>query len=503
MVDSVDSGSGIPSTTPMTGNPETMTGFIEAGSGVGLGYSSEDSVSYSAEDAAEPQTPDSSVELDSPAASTTDNRDYLQRAFDTRLSGFRAIVADFNARFNADEVDLIDTQTLLMVIKGMVSDARALLSAETIGLSSGSQSLLQQRRLTATREQQQLKAEINDRYSQMNDANQQITNNYQTLTEKNASRLAKQQAIANATGSGDTALVAQLQSELTEINTAITQLIQDSATLATTIHGLQAANATSRAHLSLARQVIALVSEDFVNVRQLLSRVRERYDSAATETGEEEISESKRENRANEFQLNKNEQRLRESRSRMKEADGDVHDDQSATVERQTAETRFGPLPGIIRPAQVQALATLFPPEDPVILLQKLRDSSGQLSQPSPQELSEVSEALGLILQATVPRPTPDVTAREVSPKEQPHLGDNLSLEGADDPQAFTLLLLQKNMEALKDNVGDQKQLAALEMLQNVQIENLLNEIHQVETMVAEALEESEKTGAVIRRNPV
>ena len=98
---------------------------------------------------------------------------------------------------------------------------------------------------------------------------------------------------------------------------------------------------------------------------------------------------------------------------------------------------------------------------------------------------------------------TPDVTASEAKPGEEPHLGDSLSLEGANNPQAFALLLLQKNMEVLKDNVGGQEQLAALEMLQNIQIANLMDEMQQVETMVAEALEESEKADAAIRRSPV
>ena len=540
MVDSVNSGIGTqPTTTTATTSTGTTAGSADTVSEVSSGYSPEDSVSYSSAEGADAQSQDSSVELDSPAASTTtDSRDFLQKGFDSKLSSFRAIVADFNARFNADEVDLADTQTLLLVIKGMVSDTRALLNAETIDYSSSSRSLLQQRRIDAAKEQQQLKAEISSRNNQITDATGQIADNNLALAEKNAGRLAKEQAITAATDSGDTDLVTRLQSELADIETAITGLEQDSATLSTTIQGLQAANAISQTNLSLARQVIALVSEDFVRVRQLLGRVRERYDGEATDTGEEKATESKRENRQADIQRGQNEKRLRALNRNMKEIGGDIQGDQIRAAEKQAEATTLGPLPGVVSPAQIQALATLFPPEDPVVLLQKLRETAGQ---PSPQQLSEVSEALALILQATpapaqnIPREAvsepkfedaarlagnlspeavsnqqavpagtvADVTASEAKPGEDPHLGDNLSLEGASNPQAFSLLLLQRNMDVLKENVSDQSQLATLEMQQNIQVDNLFSELQQVEAMVAEALEESEKADAAIRRSPV
>ena len=151
----------------------------------------------------------------------------------------------------------------------MVSDTQALLNAETIDYASSSRSILQQSRLDAAKEQREVKAEIKGRNDQISGATQQIANNDLALSEKMVNKLAKENAIASATRSGDSALVSQLQSELATIQTAITQLEQESATLATTIHGLQAANTISQTNLALAQQVYCPgFLKIFFNVRQ-------------------------------------------------------------------------------------------------------------------------------------------------------------------------------------------------------------------------------------------
>ena len=498
MVDSVNPGSGTP---PISPTPETTTDSTEEKSGVSSGYSSEDTVSFSSEGETDSQSQDSLVGLDSPSAvSTSDARDFLRRTYESKLSGFRTIVSDFNARFKADEVDLSDTKSLLLAIKGMVSDVRTLLNAETIDYSSSSRSYEQQRRLDTARNQKEIKAEIKERNDQIQNANEQIASINQELAAKNQSKLAKENAITQNSNSGDASLVSRLKAELAEIEATITQLQESISPLNIKIQGLEAANVTSQERLTQDQTLVANISENLFNARQLLGWARERFDGEATHTGEDEVAELKRENRAAEIQLDKNEKRLTDVKQNMKEVDGEIWDDQIKAADKQTEKNTSGLIPGVISPAQIKTLATLFPPEDPLLILQKLRETPGQ---PSPQQLSDASEALALILQATPPQMASSVTASEAKPGEDPHLGDNLSLEGAGNPQAFALLLLQKNMEVLKDNVGDQSQLAALEIQQNAQIDNLMNELQKVETMVADALEESEKADAVIRRSPV
>ena len=94
-------------------------------------------------------------------------------------------------------------------------------------------------------------------------------------------------------------------------------------------------------------------------------------------------------------------------------------------------------------------------------------------------------------------------TASEAQPHEQPHLGDSLSLEGADSPQAFSLQVLQHNMEVLQKNQIESERLLSLESLENKQVAEMFSEQGEINQLVAETLQEEEQASAFIRRGPV
>ena len=155
----------------------TVAETDEADDLVSSGYSSSNSLSYAADDSSLTTDALSLVELDAPETGNGNTVNYAAQAFDARMEGFRSIFSDFNARFfsGADgEVDvqsfLADTQTLVMVFKGMVNDIKALNSAEAIGLASDVRANAQGHRLNAA----ELKNQIQSRASDIADANESL-----------------------------------------------------------------------------------------------------------------------------------------------------------------------------------------------------------------------------------------------------------------------------------------------------------------------------------------
>lgn len=507
MVDSVNSNTG--STSVSTDTSSTVTNEDEV-QGVSSGFSGDNTSSYAESTASEGV--DSSVSLNSPASSTTSGTDFLQKSFDARLNNFKNIVSDFNARFDPEAIDLSDTRSLLMALKGAISDMRALLSAQSIDQDASNRNIQQQKRLDAARTQRELKGEISDRQEAIDSSVQQVYEKDAEMVQKLASKAQKEQELTAATADGDTDLVNQLQSEITALQSDITQLEYDVASLSQVIQQLEAENLVSKANVAALQQVVDFVAVEFVSVKNILGKVRERYDAAAVVTGEEQRARTRVENKQAEVNLSREGQRLQEKKVVMKDTlRADIADEKAAIERQQEQISPQANLAGLSQ-NQVGTLAALFPPENPTIILQKLKENPGQ---PAPEQISDTAEALSLVIQAEAPAPKPEpvpftelspepsVTASEENPGEQPYLGDNLSLEGANNPQAFALLLREQNMVQLTEKVQDTEQLMQLEAQQNAQILELMDQLQLIDAIVSEALEEAAAADAVIRRSPV
>ncbi len=492
MVDSINQG---PSLPVSSSNASQAAGPAVAASSVAGGFSTTNSVSYA--QGSSSSNPIGSLSLTPPTANSVSGSDFLQKAFDARLEGFRAIVSDFNDRFNAADIDLSDTQTLLMVVKGMVSDTRALVSAETINQVASSRSILQGRRQSGARDQQRLQVEIQNRQRQIDQKSQYQNDGALELAQKNVSRLSKEHQLADARVHGGPGDVAQLEGELSQLQTDITALEQQAVTLGQALQQLESQNAISKVNLAISQQLIALITVDFVSVRALMGRIKERFDPAALDTGEDELDESKIEEHEVRVGINRESQRLRNIKQDLKSRHQEVIAVDSQTEQNVSTENAAFPINGVISPVQLQTLARLFP-VDPQEAAG--RDGGVDESPPSIEQLQNTSDALALVIQAEPPQV---VNSVEEDPVSQSVLGDSYTLEGANNPQAFSRLLLMERINEVQSSSDDNEFLANKEAQEISQISEMLSEVAEIEEKVAIALVEAEQADAVIKRSPV
>ena len=202
MVDSVGSG-GITRNLGVPSEP-VLSPEVAPGQEVSQGFDSENTVSVS--DSTPQSSPDVEVNLDPPQQAPVAEPDLLQKAFEAKLDGFRAAVHEFNRRFNAQDIDINDGQSLILMIKGMISDTQALFSAESISQVFGSRLYEQMKKESGAEEARVLKGDIKDRTEGIGDKNQSVLEHSNTLDEKNASKSLREQQLVTA----------QQQSELQE-----------------------------------------------------------------------------------------------------------------------------------------------------------------------------------------------------------------------------------------------------------------------------------------------
>ena len=516
--------------------PTESTGVTEE---VGFGYDSENSMSHQEASDGEGVVLDSSVELDNPQTNSMNSRDFLQKAFDARLEGFRAIVAEFNARFNNSEIDLSDTQTILMVIKGIVSDTRALLNANTIDQNSSNRALFQARRQNAAREQQQLQADIKQQQVSIDAKTQQKGDKEYDLSQKNAGKLLKENELVSAQLAGNDDLITTLQNELAQINAEIDLLEGNVASLTQQLTELESQKAINQSSLLVIQKLLIFATESVPVVRQVLGKLQERYDSEALQTGEEAFQKTKRENREGDIQRTQEATRQDTLKQDMKKQFKEVIE-REQVAENDKASENILPEGIILSQRQLDGLSALIPvPITPEIV-------KAASVPPTAEQVAELGEALAIVLQAEPPEQasraessraesedqnaysdsylssstqalSPEesnpqseqlpvreaINSSEKQPVNQTHLGDSRSLEGADNPQAFGLLLLEQNMAQLRENALHIEGVFSAENVESLKVAKLMAEQQKIDDMVAEALEEAERADAVIRRSPV
>ena len=106
--------------------------------------------------------------------------------------------------------------------------------------------------------------------------------------------------------------------------------------------------------------------------------------------------------------------------------------------------------------------------------------------------------------QALIPPAETPVTASEENPVDQPYLGDSLSLEGANNPQAFTMLLLKERMADMQEALEKRSDGGMVDSVGTNQLARLLEAEREVETMVVEAIRDQERYEAdMLKSHPV
>lgn len=478
------------SPTPGIGGAQANSGAVASGS-VSSGFSADNSVSHASGSSA---SGSGGVSLDSPGESPLNSRNYLAQAVQTKLEALKAVVA-LNNDMPANEIDLSDTQNLLLSLRGVLNDIRVVSSAATLDI-----------RALQFQQNKQIALNTPARVNEMRQDVEAIQHHIDAIQQQ------IKQFQANDIGED---VITPLRAQ---------------------VASLEAKKQSQEARIG-AREALALVVNVGDSILQELSVIPVRTASKSSlHTGEEELDELKRELQMLDNRFAKEDVRavlasqiLREvNRNLTKESDR-----YSANALEKGATQLPQAVPEILPPKLVKNLFRFLLPQNPSEL-----SAVNESEAPSEQAISDAAEGLALVIAARVDSEVPDklqpentksqndhqdmsaATTTDVSiptstvmstggnsnavseenPVDQPILGDNLSLEGANNPQAFTLLLLKERMADIEEALNKNVHGAVVDSIGANQLAQLLEQEQRIDVMVAEALKDSERSEEAIRR---
>lgn len=505
MVDSVNSGSDVPLpprtlTTGTSGTSQTTE--------VSQGYSETNSVSSSSEDSQVTTL----VSLTRPTTVNASAEDFLSRSIEAKLDGFLGSVRQFNLRINPQDVDINDSDSLLLMIKSMVSSARALVSAQNIDQAYSSRDQVQSSRQNKTKQALVLKARIRERQQSISDKQGQATSRAGTLADKQLSKTLKEHKLANArathSDSNDQGYkIAQLQVQLQLLDHEIANLQHEMTGLGQDIYALKALNVADSGTLSSYQRALDSVGEEFVTVRSVLARMHQRFDDEAMETGEKEKLAVEEEGREAGLEARREEMRLRQRSDQNRELDRSQRQSEAQRVDSVRESELLHSQAELLTREDVQLLGQVFARHDPAelqaALTRLLEQPPKGSARPGPEE------GLAIVLQSHMETPAPG-PEEVTNPAAQPFMGDNLSLEGATNPQIFARLWLEarmaegdKTQEAKEAQLDDGQKNAGqqTERLQRQTFADALQEFQAIPEETGESLDKARQAEAYISRN--
>lgn len=505
-MDSVDPNSGVSQT------PVQQSGQVSQASSqdqVSQGFSSSNSVSNSANSNSGQAV---SVSPDQPGTSNADSRDFLRRAFDARLDGFRAAVHEFNRRFSARDIDINDTQSLILIVKGMISDTQAMVSAASIDQAFSNRVYEQNRRQDSATAALSLRGNIRSRTEDLTNKTAQRNAHAEDLITKNLYKSLKVHQLANAqsnqaaynqagnnsaANNSSSGLVSRLTTEITLLEHQIAGIASEINTLSEQIQTLQTNNATDHAALLKANRQLNSVTEEFIRVNSLLGRIRQRFDPAALKTGEEGVQTVK------ELEQREQKEQVRESRKRKQNKDGiksldkELRRDEVRLEENQIE--RDEGVDQYLSAEDMETLRRVFSPSDPAelrIAAQRLDD------QPQARNFPAAGEGFAIALNSVH---SEKALEDAVNPAAETHRGDNLSFEGASNPQIFARLWMEAKLEE-GEETQDMKEDHLDEVAENVDTQRKsvaehLQDFESIPLEVAESLEKQQEAAIQISKS--
>ena len=494
-----------------------------SGNSVSSGFSRENSVSQTEADRS--AMSQYSVSLDVPTNRSLGSGDYLEKAIKARIDSFRAIVA-YNKAMATEELDLSDTQNLLMSFRGMINDLRVLNNATTIELRSSERLGRIDQALGIDR----LKDEIN----------------------------ATQREIIG--------------------KRAILGIVSESekSKLEKEIQTLEGENESRRVRISAKEASLAFNSSDDSVVRALSVAPVKTDSKESIKSGEEQLDELKRELQSLEKRFASDEVRARLASLFRAELDSNLVEQSDHYSEAIQPQGFAAALKVILNPRLVGNLFGLLsvhnksglPPESPAHatddtdlaadirhtsasgdknlvadihhaaasgdknLAADIRHTSASGDKnpvadihhaaasgdtnlaadiyhaptaPSETNLAadnrhtlapdDVAEGVAVILFAE-----PSVTGSEENPVDQPYLGDSLSLEGANNPRAFALLLAMERIADFQEAMGKNADGVVIDSAGTHQLAQLLKVDQEIDNRVFEAMKDQEQSEAIIRQ---
>ncbi len=460
---------------------------------VSQGYSGTNSVSST------PGTANTgnSVTPSAPGTSNAISSDLLLRAYEAKLDGFRASVHEFNRRFDIDDLYVNDTQSLLLMIKGMMSDTQALAGAVSVDQNFGTRSTQQVQRLGSANDSVPLRGQIVTRTE--NIATDTATKDGKNirLGQKQGERTTAQQDLVDAQTAGNASAVTQLTLDIQLLDHAIASLTTEVTTLNQQITAMEAQNTADQAALKSLNRILTSVTQDFVNVGGLLQKIKQRFDPAALETGEDNRDELSVENQQT---LSQSE---RESKKRAEaEATGQKLSGEQLAAARRVTDSRQDDALSVtdfLSEPDQETLRAVFG-EDDQRLAQAIDEiDDAQTSVPA----GEAADGFAIAIRASAQ--DHEALERAINPAAEKQYGDNLSLEGATNPQIYARLWLEAKMREGAETQGEREDQriegADLEQTSDDSLAEILQKLQAVPLEVADALEEQQEASATISKN--
>ncbi|WP_062265773.1 hypothetical protein [Endozoicomonas arenosclerae] len=495
-MDSVDPNSGVSQTPAQQSGSVSQT---ESQDQVSQGFSSSNSVSSSG---VSEEGQGVTVSPDQPGTTNADSRDFLQRAFDAKLDGFRAAVHEFNRRFNAQDIDINDTQSLILIVKGMISDTQALVSAASIDQTFSNRAYEQSRRQDSASEARTLRGDIRNRTQDISTKTTERDNRAGDLANKNLSKTLKEHELANArdshsTDNDNSEEITRLTTEIQLLEHEIAGITTEISNLSQQIQALEASNATDTASLRKANRQLNSVTEEFVRVNGLLGKIRQRYDAAALESGEEGVQTVK------ELEQMVQKEQVRESRKRVQNKDEMKSlDKEHRSDELQIEDERIDRLEGIdqyLTADELETLRLVFSPSDPA----ELRGATQRLdARPEAENFPAAEEGFAIALNSS---PSEKALEDAANPAAETHRGDNLSFEGASSPQVFARLWIEAKLKEGEETQGVKEdhldEVAENTETQRKSVAENLQDFESIPLEVAESLEKQQEAAVQISKN--
>ena len=493
MTSGVDSGHGsVPSgSLPMDSAP--VTGSSDAPP-VSQGFSSVNSMSSTSgissfSDGVTPPAPE-----DSDATSS----DLLLRAFEARLDGFIASVHEFNRRFNADDLYVNDTQSLLLMIKGMISDTQALAGAVSVDQNFGTRSTDQLNRLGSANDAVPLRGQIVTRTEDIATDTATRDDRTATQTQKETERATAQQDLTQAQDDGDTAEVARLSQLIQDLDNEIADLVTEIGTLNQQIQTMEAENAQDQAALRILNRILGSVTDQFINVGSLLQRVKQRFDPAAMETGEDLRDEVDALNQQVQVDSQRNSRVQAQAVSERRRVDRDQLQASQRVRDGQLDETLSAT--DFLSSSDQETLRVVFGSDD-----EQLQAAIDELDAQTQQSSTTLpGSADGLAIAIRVAAQDEEAVEKTVNPAAEKQYGDNLGLEGATNPQIYARLWVEARLDEGDETQNQRERLraegAAAEKANDQSMADILQELQSVPLEVADALEEQQEAAASISK---
>ena len=402
-------------TTPT--DPVTSTGTepVDSEQTVTGGFRAENTLSQTEGEAEGSENPPSGVSLDTPEEVTLGSDSLLDQALKSRLEGFRSTISVFNAHFSSDQIDLSSMRTLLLVLRGMIADLKALNRAENID--------------SASTERQNYQAQS----AKISEIQIEIAKNQTVIDTKESDLLDKQQALSSKKNVDTNGMTdsekKQLQSEIDRLEVHVGFLSGEITLLKSQNLKLQTEVAARQVSLALAENT------EFV-IKALVVVATAGNEKEERKTGEEKLNKLKRELQDLIALFSKEELQVKLAKDIQRDFNRKARElDSYFENPQQQSGGIAAELKRLLTPQLISKLYDVFSAASVAAAL-------SNKAVPTEQQQADKAEGLALILLAE----PPPVTASEENPVDQPYLGDSLSLEGANNPQAFTLLLLKERL---------------------------------------------------------